>query len=64
MQDRSPGSHATGAFQLPPSLPRTIPSDSGLKSHAPTLEKGGVVHTVAGQRRIHTCFPCIQHEIV
>lgn len=19
-------------------------------------------HTVAGQRRIHTCFPCIQHE--
>ncbi len=61
MPDRSPGSRTTNPFQ-----DSQVPSRSSapvVPARSPVPDRVlNEAHTVAGQRRIHTCFPCIQHE--
>lgn len=44
----------------PVTFPERRSSGPGKVSRSSKSRSGA--HTVAGQRRIHTCFPCIQHE--
>jgi len=59
--DRSPGSHTTNLLRGSRQPSRGRASVAPVKSPDPNSQTWTGVHTVAGQRRTLTCFPCIQH---
>jgi hypothetical protein len=61
--DRSPDSHATSILGCPRKSSQGHASVAPVKSTGQKVISHPGVHTVAGQRRILTCFPCIQHAM-